>query len=114
MLVESLKSKIYKAVITQTELDYEGSIAIDSDIIKAADLRPNEKVQVLNMQNGNRFSTYVIPARANSGTIGLNGPAARLGLVGDQVVILSYALIGPSEKLEPVILKLDKNNKITE
>ena len=87
-----LRSKIHRATLTGTELDYEGSIAIDRNLIEAAGLLPGEQVHVLNLSNGQRLITYVIEAPAGSGTMMLNGPAARLGVVGDKVVILAYAL----------------------
>ena len=83
-----LRSKIHRATLTGTELDYEGSIAIDRDLIEAADLLPGEQVHVLNLSNAERLITYVIEAPAGSGTMMLNGPAARLGAVGDKVVII--------------------------
>ena len=85
-----LKSKIHRATLTGTEIDYEGSIAIDRDLMVAADLLPGEQVHVLNVNNGARLVTYVIEAAAGSGTMMLNGPAARLGVCGDKVVVLSY------------------------
>ena len=85
-----LKSKIHRATLTGTELDYEGSIAIDRKLIEAAGLLPGEQVHVLNLNNGARLVTYVIEAPAGSGTMMLNGPAARLGLPGDKVVVLCY------------------------
>lgn len=85
-----LKSKIHRARLTGAELDYEGSIAIDEDLMKAADILAGEQVHVLNMANGARLITYVIHAPAGSGTMMLNGPAARLGVPGDEVIVLSY------------------------
>jgi len=116
MLIEFCKSKIAHGFITEAELFYEGSITVDEDLIKAADILPGEKVEVLNINNGNRFSTYVIVGPAGSGKICLNGPAARLGLVGDQVIILSYALMEPQEAKGRTtkIIYLDENNKIKE
>ena len=88
-----LKSKIHRATVTGLELDYEGSVAIDPILLEAADILPGEQVQVLNLNNGARLVTYVIEAPAGSGTMLLNGPAARLGETGDLVVIVSYALV---------------------
>jgi len=88
-----LKSKIHRATLTATELNYEGSIAIDGDLLREADLLPGEQVHVLNLNNGKRLITYVIEAPAGSGTVMLNGPAARLGSVGDQVIILAFVLV---------------------
>lgn len=93
MLIEILKSKIHRAVITQTELHYVGSITIDEDIMDAAQLVENEKVQVLNVNNGERLETYVIKGERGTGMICLNGPAARKAVVGDVVVIVSYGYI---------------------
>jgi aspartate 1-decarboxylase len=114
MLINFCKSKIAHGVITKADLHYEGSITIDADLIKAVDILPGEQVDVLNMNNGNRFQTYVIPGRAGSGELCLNGPAARLGIVGDQIVILSYALVDQEEarRLRTKIIYLDDNNKV--
>jgi aspartate 1-decarboxylase len=88
---EMCKSKIHGATVTQAELYYEGSITIDESLLEIADILPFEKVQVVNLNNGARFETYAIPGERNSGVICLNGPAARLGAVGDQIIIISYA-----------------------
>ena len=114
MLIEFCKSKIAHGTVTEAKLFYEGSITVDEDLLKAVEILPGERVEVLNMNNGNRFSTYAIVGKAGSGEICLNGPAARLGLVGDQVVILSYALMEPKEaKAAKIkIIYLDKENKI--
>jgi len=114
MQIEYCKSKIAHGLVTEAELFYEGSITIDEDIIKAVDIIPGEKVEVLNINNGNRFNTYVIAGKPGSGQICLNGPAARLGLVGDQIIILSYALMEQEEaRSTPTkIIHLDENNKI--
>ena len=88
-----LKSKIHRATLTATELNYEGSIAIDSQLLREADLLPGEQVHVLNLNNGKRLITYVIEAPAGSGTVMLNGPAARAGSVGDQVIILAFVVV---------------------
>jgi len=114
MQIEFCKSKVAHGHVTEAELFYEGSITIDEDIIKAVDIIPGEKVEVLNINNGNRFNTYVIAGESGSGKICLNGPAARLGLVGDQIIILSYALIEQDiARSTPMkIVHLDDNNKI--
>ena len=91
MQIQVLKSKIHRAKITQAELNYVGSITIDEVLMKAANLIENEKVQVVNVNNGERIETYVIKGKRNSGIICLNGPAARKGMVGDLVIIISYA-----------------------
>ncbi len=85
------KSKIHRATITQSELYYKGSLTIDENLMKAADILPYEKVQVVNVNNGNRFETYAIAGDAGSGTICLNGAAARLGHAGDEIIIITYA-----------------------
>ena len=87
------RAKIHGAVVTQTELEYEGSITIDQDLLDATDILPCERVQVVNLSNGKRFETYVIAAPRGSGAICLNGPAARMGAVSDRVHILSYVLV---------------------
>jgi aspartate 1-decarboxylase len=108
------RSKIHRATLTGTELDYEGSIAIDQNLIEAAGLLPGEQVHVLNLSNAERLVTYVIEAPAGSGTIMLNGPAARLGAVGDKVVILAYALVDDREAhgFKPTIVHVDAKNRI--
>ena len=109
MLITKLKSKIPYAKVTQTELFYVGSITIDENIMKSAVLSENEKVQVVNVNNGSRIETYVIKGEAGSGIIALNGPAARHAQIGDDLFILSWAQIDPSsEDLEPVIVNLKK------
>ena len=111
-----LKSKIHRATLTGTELDYEGSIAIDRDLIQAAGLLPGEQVHVLNLSNAQRLVTYVIEAPSGSGVIMLNGPAARLGLRGDKVVIISYCAVSEEEarNLRPVIVHVDEKNRRVE
>jgi aspartate 1-decarboxylase len=91
MQIEVLKSKIHRAVITEAELNYIGSITIDEDLLNAANLIEYEKVQVVNVNNGERLETYVIKGKKDSGICCLNGPAARKGMIGDIVIILSYA-----------------------
>jgi aspartate 1-decarboxylase len=114
MLIELCKSKIAHARITEADLFYEGSITIDSHLLKAVNILPGEKVEVLNINNGNRFTTYAINGKAGSGEICLNGPAARLGLVGDKVIVLSYALMEPEEarSFQMKLIHLDENNRI--
>jgi len=91
MHIEVLKSKIHRAVITEANLNYVGSVTIDEDLMDMANLIENEKVQIVNVNNGERLETYVIKGKRGSGIICLNGPAARRGMVGDVVVIISYA-----------------------
>lgn len=114
MLITFCKSKIGHASVTQAELYYEGSITIDESLIKAVNILPGEKVEVLNVNNGSRIETYVIAGKANSGQIRLNGPAARSGCVGDQLIILSYCLMDPEEakKQKTKVIILDDHNKI--
>jgi len=109
-----LKSKIHRAVLTGANLDYEGSIAVDPILLEAADILPNEQVQVLNVNNGSRITTYTIVAERGSGTVMLNGPAARSGMVGDVVVILTYAHVDADELADyfPKIVKVDSKNRL--
>ncbi|MDQ4141560.1 MAG: aspartate 1-decarboxylase, partial [Bacteroidota bacterium] len=100
MQIEVLKSKIHRVKVTQAELHYVGSITIDEDLIDAANLVENEKVQIVNINNGERFETYVIKGERGTGTICLNGPAARKVQVGDIVIIFSYAQIEFSKARE--------------
>jgi aspartate 1-decarboxylase len=108
-----LRSKIHRATLTGTELEYEGSIAIDRDLLDAAEMLPGEQVQVLNLNNGHRFITYVIQAPAGSGTVLLNGPAARLGTPGDLVIVLSYAAVSEEEarSIKPKVVRVDAKNR---
>lgn len=109
-----LRSKIHRAVITQAELDYEGSITIDQTLIEAAGMLPYEQVMVSNLNNGERFETYVIPGERGSGQICLNGPTARKGMVGDQIIIFCYELYNEEEleTYKPLIVKVNDQNKI--
>jgi len=111
-----LRSKIHRATLTGTELDYEGSIAIDRTLIEAAGLLPGEQVHVLNLSNAARLITYVIEAPAGSGTMMLNGPAARLGAVGDKVIVLAYGLFDADEarRLKPVVVHVDERNRLVQ
>jgi aspartate 1-decarboxylase len=114
MLIEFCKCKITYGRVTDAQLHYEGTITIDEDLLKEADIIPGQKVEVLNINNGNRFSTYAIIGPAGSGEICLNGPAARLALVGDQIHILSYVLLEPHEAktLKTKVIRLNDSNKI--
>lgn len=107
-----LRAKIHRATLTGKALDYEGSIALDRRLIKAADMLPGEQVHVLNVSTGARLVTYVIEAPANSRTVMLNGPAARLGEPGDTLIILSYGLFPDAEarQLKPKIVHVNKQN----
>lgn len=108
------KSKIHRATVTKVDLHYEGSIGIDKDLIKAANILKNEIVQVVNINNGNRFETYVIEEPSGSGTIGLYGAAAHLGKAGDLVIILSNGLMAEEEALALKLkaVHVDANNRI--
>ena len=114
MLVTICKSKIHRATVTEANLDYEGSITIDKRLLDETDILPNEKVQVVNLNNGARFETYVFVGEEDSGTICLNGPAARLGQVGDLVIIISYGHVEFEEaKLhQPKVVYVDRQNRI--
>lgn len=91
MLIEVLKSKIHRAVITEANLNYVGSLTLDEDLMDAANMIENEKIQVVNVNNGERIETYIIKGKRGSGTVCLNGPAARRGAVGDIIIVISYA-----------------------
>ena len=108
------KSKIQKATITRTQMNYAGSIGIDAELIRLADILPNEKVQVLNLNTGARFETYVIEEKAGSGTICLYGPAAHKGEVGQKVFIISYCLVEDKEasQIKPKLVCVDEKNRI--
>jgi len=112
MLITVLKSKIHMATITDTLLNYQGSIAVDPKLLKAAGLIPGEKVHVLNFNNGQRFETYTISGK--TGEISLRGPAAKLGKKGDRVILLAYGLIEEKQaaKFKAKIILVDKKNKI--
>jgi aspartate 1-decarboxylase len=110
------KSKIHRARVTQAELYYEGSLTVDSDLLDASDILPYERVQVCNVNNSERFETYTLPGKRGSGTICLNGAAARLGSVGDEIIIISYGTFNEEElkSFNPKVLLLDKDNKIVD
>lgn len=115
MILTMLKSKIHRATVTRADLHYEGSITIDDTLLKAAGILPHEQVDVLNITNGARFTTYAIKGKAGSGEIGINGAAARLVQVGDLVIICAYAGMeeATAKKHKPVVVQADKNNKIS-
>lgn len=106
MNIEVVKSKIHKVTVTQADLQYVGSITIDEDLMDAANIIENEKVQVVNLNNGERLETYVIKGKRGSGNICLNGPAARKVVVGDVVIIISYASIDFEEakSFKPIVI----------
>ncbi|MFP4289136.1 MAG: aspartate 1-decarboxylase [Bacteroidota bacterium] len=115
MYIEVLKSKIHRATVTQADLHYVGSITIDEVLMEKAGLIENEKVHVVNLNNGERLETYVIKGKRNSGVICMNGPAARKAQKGDLIIILSYAMMEFEEakKMKPSILFPDNHNRIT-
>ena len=109
------KSKIHRAVLTGADLHYEGSLTVDRDLMDAADLRPYEKVQVVNVNTGTRLETYLIEGERGSGTLQLNGAAARLGMAGDHVIVISYADYEEAElaaDFEPIVVFVDHRNRI--
>ena len=110
------KSKIHRATITEANLYYEGSFTIDEELMEEADLLPYEKISVVNINNGERFETYVIPGERGKRQFCLNGAAARKGTVGDQVIIISFANLNEDElnNFKPTVLLVDKNNNILE
>ena len=114
MIIEVLKSKIHRVKVTQAELNYVGSITIDEDLMDAANIIANEKVQIVNNNNGERFETYVIKGQRGTGTICLNGAAARLVQVGDIVIIMSYAWMDATEAKahEPIAVFPDNDNRL--
>jgi len=113
MQIEVFKSKIHRAVVTEADLNYVGSITIDEDLMEAANIIENEKVQVVNINNGERLDTYVIKGKRGSGVICLNGPAARKAVVGDIVIIIAYAMMDFEEAktFKPSIVFTREGNK---
>ncbi|MFD2612055.1 aspartate 1-decarboxylase [Paenibacillus gansuensis] len=116
MFRHMMKSKIHRATVTEANLNYVGSITIDEDLMEATDLWANEKVQIVNNNNGERFETYVIPGERGSGVICLNGAAARRVQPGDLVIIISYAMMTNEEakSYEPKVAIVDGNNKVVQ
>ncbi len=114
MLVTLCRAKIHRATVTDADLNYEGSLTIDRDLIDAAGLHIYEKVHVVNVNTGSRLETYVIEGKAGSGTICLNGAAARLGTKGDKIIIIAYGHFhtDEAEKFKPTFILVDDNNKI--
>jgi aspartate 1-decarboxylase len=114
MLLTLMKAKLHRATVTQADMDYEGSIAIDTDLLDASDILPHEQVDVLNITTGARFTTYAIAAPRGSKVIGVNGAAARLVQVGDKVIIVAYGQM-PAEEARnyaPTVVLLDEGNLI--
>jgi len=113
MLRQMMKSKLHRATVTEANLQYVGSVTIDEDLMDLVDILPDEKVQIVNNNNGARFETYAIPGPRGSGVICLNGAAARLVQVGDTVIIISYGLVTDEEARnhKPKVAILDENNR---
>jgi len=114
MQLTLLKSKIHRGTVTQADLEYEGSCAIDADLLQASGLRQYERIEIYNLTNGERFATYAIRAEAGSGTISMNGAAAHKAGIGDQVIICAYAALSEEEAAEhePRIIWVDGDNRI--
>lgn len=114
MQITMFRAKLHQATVTQCDLNYEGSITIDRDLLDACGILVNEQVDVLNINTGARFTTYAIPGERGSGIIGINGAAARLAQNGDRVIILSYASMDMevAKTFEPTVIVLDENNQI--
>jgi aspartate 1-decarboxylase len=114
MIIEVLKSKLHRLKVTQAELNYVGSITLDEDLMDAANIIANEKVQVVNNNNGARFETYVIKGKRGSGIVCLNGATARLAQVGDILIVMSYGHLSIEEakKYEPILVFPDENNRL--
>jgi aspartate 1-decarboxylase len=115
MLTKLLKAKIHRATVTFTDVNYHGSITIDEDLLRASGLVPNEAVIVADCENGNRFETYVIVGEPGSGTIGVNGAAARLTQVGNRVIVMSFVMATPQEAAahhSRVVIVNDKNKAV--
>ena len=113
MQLTLLKGKIHRAAVTQCDLNYEGSISVDAALMERAGILPHEQVDVLNINNGERFTTYAIPAPAGSGTIGVNGAAARLAQKGDLVIIIAYARMeeAQAQSFQPRVVLVDAANR---
>jgi aspartate 1-decarboxylase len=109
-----MKSKIHRATVTSADLNYEGSLTVDEDLMDAADLVTYEEIQVVNVNNGERFTTYLIPGPRGSGVVQLNGAAARLGHPGDRVILISYGVFSPAEAERhlPRVVFVDERNGI--
>lgn len=112
MLITMFKSKLHKVKVTDAQLYYEGSITIDEELLKVANILAYEKVQVVNVNNGSRLETYTIPAEWGSRVICINGPAARMNAPGDEVIVIAYAQMTPEEALlhHPKVIKVDEHN----
>jgi len=115
MQIQALKSKIHRATVVQAELNYIGSITIDEELLEQSGIMEYEKVQIVDIDNGSRFETYVICGERGSGMICLNGAAARMVSVGDKIIIMAYALMTPEELKEnpPKVVFVDEKNKVS-
>jgi aspartate 1-decarboxylase len=115
MNIEMLKAKIHRLRVTEADLYYEGSITVDQELLDTAGILPYEKVQVVNVNNGNRLETYTIPGEPGERTVCLNGPAARLAAEGDEVIVISYTRLTPKEAREhhPRVVHVNENNDVT-
>jgi aspartate 1-decarboxylase len=109
-----LRSKIHRATVTDANLDYEGSLTIDEELLLSAGILPYEQVMISNLNNGERFETYVIPGKRGSGTVCLNGPTARKGVIGDRIVIFCYEYYNEQElkAYKPTIVRVDEKNRM--
>ncbi len=116
MMLTLMRAKIHRATVTKADLNYEGSISIDFELLRASGILPNEKVDVLNINNGERFTTYAIIAQTGSGEIQINGAAARKVQVGDKVIIIAYASMNYDEakKFQPTVVMVGKRNEVKE
>lgn len=116
MQVTMLKSKIHRATVTQADLNYKGSLTLDPDLIEAADMLVYEQVQVLNVNTGDRFTTYIIEGERGSGVVCLNGAAARLGHPGDLIIVVTYAQMNAekAKAYQPKVVHVDARNRVSE
>jgi aspartate 1-decarboxylase len=116
MDIAMLKAKIHRLRVTEADLYYEGSITVDQELLETAGILSYEKVQVVNVNNGNRLETYTIPGEPGERTVCLNGPAARLAEAGDDVIVIAYAQLSPKEAREhhPRVVHVDENNDVTQ
>ena len=114
MLLNMFKGKLHRATVTQADINYVGSVTIDAALLEQSGILPGERVQIVNLNNGERFETYTIKGEAGSSVVCINGAAARLVQVGDRVIIIAYALMDAEEAktFQPTVLVLDENNKI--
>ena len=112
MRIHVLKSKVHNATVTEANLDYEGSLLMDESLMKSANIREFEKVLVANFTNGNRYETYVMKGKADSGVISVNGAGARYSCPGDKITIFAFAEIEESDIMSPKIVLVDENNRV--